>query len=202
MGYVVEELRHLRYNLYPLPMDNQLRDEIESILQMQDEVLQRGAASKIALYLLTLPSPPEEYKDLLQRFIDKVFEILPASNLPQLLKESLGLKGNKQKRVSFAEVHVDVLPWIQPLSPEGREQQVREAGTLSIASTDTQRKFIPKQAFSQGLTCATRSISLLPSSLSNKFCPKISENFSQSISRPKTTAQQILDNPSVLKEFE
>ncbi|ELA41686.1 uncharacterized protein VICG_01319 [Vittaforma corneae ATCC 50505] len=183
-------------------MDSQLKAEIELILQMKDEELQKNVASKIAVYLLTLPLPSEEYKDLLQCFTDRIFKILPASSIPRLLKEKLGLNKSWQRRILFADTHVHILPKVHPLSLEGREQQLREAGTLSITNTDVQRKFIPKQAFSQGLPGATKSIDLLPSTLSNRFCPEVNEKIPFRFSKPKITIQQILDNPLVLKEFE
>lgn len=182
-------------------MDDNLKVEIESILQMKDLEAQKNAAYNISVYLLTLPPPPKEYNDLLLQFLDKIFEILPSSSIPNQLKTKLGINRIRQRRISFSGHKTHILPKLQQMSNEGREQQMREMNTLSITSTDTQRKFIPKQMFISGLECNTKVIKLIIYNLENNGIFNMNEKFPKKFSKPKISMEKILQNPEILRDL-
>lgn len=184
-------------------MNDDLKTEIESILKMDNSDLQRNSAHKIAVYLMTLPPPAPEYMSLLELFVDKLVDILPSSSVPQLLAVKFGIQRRRRAVVMFADTQVYILPSSIILSTEGKAQQQREASTLNLQNTDTRRKFVPRQALTDGLMYKTVNISLMMPNLVNKAIMNVeSSSVPLVFSRPKLTVSKILANPSLLRTYE
>lgn len=183
-------------------MDAQLEDEMKLILLLEDEEAQKKAMIKITAYLLTLPLSYIGLETLFDNFLLKAFEVLPSSNLPFQLKSKLAIKSRRPKKVTFAGESTFVLPKEDSLSHEGVQQRMREAASLGITNVDTQRSFIPKQDFIDGLHYNTKPVRLILSTLRNKFSPDATLSVNRNFKMPKVTVEQILKDISILKEFE
>jgi len=181
-------------------MDENLTAEIESILRTEDLNQQRNSAHKIAVYLLTLPVPSAEHLKLLERFVDKILEILPSSSLPHQLAAKLGMERKRARVVSFSEAQVHIMEDTSMQSAEGRAQEQREAKGLSLQNTDTQRKFVPRQLFTDGLPYNTKKLSRIPSDLKNRVS-MAATGVAVRLSRPNVSVESILKDPSALRRL-
>lgn len=181
-------------------MDEALEREIAVILATEDEDTQIKCITRVMFYLLTLPVPPRAYYPTMERFIQRAFEVLPSSSLPQQLAKKLGVGKCRRKVVSFSTpIFFDLRP-SERLSNEGRIQQARESGSLGITNTDSLRRFNPRDHFTEGTDIQTRYISLLPRSLSNAFKPKPNASAKCS-AKPSISLGEVLQNPSIMEMY-
>lgn len=181
-------------------MDETLAEEITEILTVEDENAQCKYITKIMFYLLTLPVPPRAYHPIIEQLVERAFEVLPSSHLPQQLAKKLGISKRRRKMISFSPPTFFALKSPESLSSEGKAQQARESRSLSIANTDPLRRFSPKDCFIEGMSTLTRHAFLLPCNLSNTFNPELKASIKRS-GRPTASLSEILQDPSILEMY-
>lgn len=181
-------------------MDESLAKEMADILECEDEATQSKCITRLIFYLLTLPPPSRAYHSIVRRFIERAFEMLPSSNLPQQLAKKLGVSEHRRRVVSFLSPTFFPLRSSENLSNEGRVQQARESESLSISNTDPQRRFSPKECFVDGMSFQTRHASLILHSLSNTFMPELKDP-ARCMAKISFDLDEILQDPSVLEMY-